>query len=315
MTKCRGLSRTASSKSDEGLKAWARRSSILPPNLAPNLSLDSVLYDPKRHEHLASTPWNESTARQTIAEIVADTEARFDRESFWPTHPREDAPGIHKGLYLGAAGTIWALRYLAEKRGTKARIDLADSIDRVRAKFVAEDDPRTAGSFLTGEVGILLVHWQITRDRAAADRLFELIADNAELPTDELMWGTPGTALAASFMWENTSEQRWRDLLGKKIEELWSRWKYRPEQRAFLWRQRLYQPEPRIFLGPVHGFAGNASVLMRGTTLMEEQKREEMYVRIAGAIRATAHIEGNSCWLLGCAFDAPLTAEEFQALR
>lgn len=270
-----------------------------------------MLYDPKRHEPLASTPWNESTARQTIAEIVADTETGFDRESFWPTHPREDAPDILKDLYFGAAGTIWALRYLVEKRGTRTQMDLADSIDRVCAKFVAEDDSRTAGSFLIGEVGILLVHWQITRDGAAADRLFELIAGNAEFPTDELMWGTPGTALAASFMWENTSEQRWRDLFVKKIEELSSRWKYRPEQRAFLWRQRLYQPEPRIFLGPVHGFAGNASVLMRGTTLMGEQRREEMYLRIAGAIRATANIEGNFANWLGLASsppdDAPLS--------
>jgi Lanthionine synthetase C-like protein len=273
-----------------------------------------VLYDPKHQVPLTPTPWNESTARQTIAEIVADTEASFDRESFWPTHPWDDAQGILKGLYFGAAGTIWALRYLAEKRGTRTHLDLADSIDRVCAKFVAEDDSRTAGSFLINEVGILLVHWHITRDRAAADRLFELIAGNAELPTDELMWGTPGTALAASFMWENTSEQRWRDLFVKKIAELWSRWKYRPEQRAFLRRQRLYQPEPRIFLGPVHGFAGNASVLMRGTTLMGEQRREEMYLRIAGAIRGTANIEGNFANWLGLASspsgDAPLSGSD-----
>jgi hypothetical protein len=92
-----------------------------------------VLYDPQRHEPLTPTPWNESTARQTIAEIVADTEASFDRESFWPTHPREDAQGILKGLYFGAAGMIWAVRSLAEKRGTRAQLDLADSIDRVCA--------------------------------------------------------------------------------------------------------------------------------------------------------------------------------------
>jgi hypothetical protein len=273
-----------------------------------------VLYDPKRHESLASTPWNESTARQTIAEIVADTKARFDRESFSPTHPREDAQGILKDLYFGAADTIWALRYLAEKRGTRARIDLADSIDRVSAKFAAEDDSRTAGPFLIVEVGILLVHWQITTDGAAADCLFELIAGNAEFPTDELMWGTPGIALAASFMWENTGEKRRRDLFVKKIEELGSRWKYRSQQRAFLWRQRLYQPEPRIFLGPVHGFAGNASVLIRGTTLMEEQKHEEMSDRIAGAIKATAHTEGNFANWLGLAGppsgDAPLSGPD-----
>ena len=38
-------------------------------------------------------------------------------------------------------------------------------------------------------------------------------------------------------------------------------------------------------------------------------------VRVRVMHATAAHIDGNSCWLLGCAFDAPLTAEEFQALR
>ena len=42
--------------------------------------MQTVLYDPGRHEPLASTPWNEWTAPQTIAMIAADTEAGFDRE-------------------------------------------------------------------------------------------------------------------------------------------------------------------------------------------------------------------------------------------
>jgi len=86
-------------------------------------------------------------------------------------------------------------------------------------------------------------------ERLVEDRLSKLIADNREQPTDELMWGTPGTALAASFMWKWTNEERWRDTFLKKVAELWSRWKYRAEQNCFLWRQRLYRPEPRIFLG------------------------------------------------------------------
>jgi len=63
---------------------------------------------------------------------------------------------------------------------------------RVDAKFLAEEDPNVyAGSFLMGEIGILLVRWRITRERLVEDRLFKLIADNREQPTDELMWGTP----------------------------------------------------------------------------------------------------------------------------
>jgi len=92
-------------------------------------------------------------------------------------------------------------------------------------------------------------------------------------------------------LWKWTNEERWRDTFLKKVEELWSRWKYRAEQNCFLWRQRLYRPEPRIFLGPVHGFSGNACVLMQAASFMAEERRDEMYDRITGAMRATVHIE------------------------
>jgi hypothetical protein len=192
------------------------------------------------------------------------------------------APQALFGRYIICANAVRA----------QPRLDCAEAIARVRTKFLAEEDPKVyAGSFLMGEIGILLVHWRITRERLVEDGLFKLIADNAEQPTDELIWGTPGTALAASFMWEWTNEERWRDTFLNKVEELWSRWKYRTEQNSFLWRQRLYRPEPRIFLGPVHGFAGNACVMMRAASIMKSARREEMYDRIAGATRSTAHVE------------------------
>jgi hypothetical protein len=257
-----------------------------------------VLYEPGRHEALNFSSWDEASARDAIEEIVSDTEAHFDNDRFWPRHPREDGQGVLKGLWFGAAGVIWALQYLAERGAASTRLDLADAIDRVHRKFRAEEDPKVySGSFLMGEIGILLVHWKVTGERTNADRLFNLMENNAEQATDELMWGAPGMALAASFMWDATKEQRWRMVFLRKVEELWSRWKYRPENKSHLWRQRLYRPEPRIFLGPVHGFSGNACVLMRAASMMTEQRREEMYDRIAHAIRITAHVEdGAANW-------------------
>jgi hypothetical protein len=78
----------------------------------------------------------------------------------------------------------------------------------------------------------------------------------------------------------------------RKVEELWSHWKYRPEQDCHLWRQRLYSSQPRIFLGPVHGFSGNASVLLRAAPMMAEARRGDLYDRIARVIRTTAQVEG-----------------------
>lgn len=268
-----------------------------------------MLYDPGRHEALSFTSWEEAAARDTIEEIVADTEAHFDTEEFWPHHPREDGQGVLKGLWFGAAGVIWALQYLAECGAASTRLDLARAIDKVHKRFLAEEDPKTySGSFLMGEVGILLVRWRVTGERSAADQLFRLIDNNAEHQTDELMWGAPGTALASSFMWDASNEERWRTVLLRKVEELWSRWKYRPDHSCYLWRQRLYRPEPRIFLGPVHGFSGNACVLMRAASMMTEQQRAEMYDRIAHVIGATSYVEDDCANWLALADSRPLNA-------
>ena len=231
-------------------------------------------------------------SRRAIAEIVTDTEVCFDPAQFWPAHLREDGQGVLKGLWFGAAGAIWALGYLAQCGAVSSRFDCADSIVRVHSKFLAEEPQEYSGSLLMGEIGILLVRWRFTRTRDVADRLFELIENNTEQPTDELMRGAPGAALAASFMWEDSGEERWRVAFLRRVEELWSRWKYRPDHDCHLWRQRLYQPEPRIFLGPVHGFSGNASVMMRAASMLTEQRRAELYDRIARVIEKTVHVEG-----------------------
>ncbi len=252
-----------------------------------------MLYYPERHESLSRTAWDEGAARDAIAAIVADTQTHFDPTQFWPAHPREDAKGVLKGLWFGAAGAIWALGYLAECGAVPSRFDCADAIAGVHSKFLAEEDPRIySGSLLMGEVGILLVRWRFTRAPKVADRLFELIENNAEQPTEELMWGAPGSALAASFMWNDSGEVRWRDAFLRKVEELWSRWKYRQEFDCHLWRQRLYRPEPRIFLGPVHGFSANASVMMRAASMLTEDRQTELYDRVARVIENTAHVEG-----------------------
>src|SRR6476659_4556732 len=50
--------------------------------------LSSMLHDPSRHEPLRDLPWDEARARATIRHIVADTEAHFSPDTYWPLHPR-----------------------------------------------------------------------------------------------------------------------------------------------------------------------------------------------------------------------------------
>ena len=75
------------------------------------------LYDPTRHEALSGLDWDPSRAREAIVAICRDAEAAFDVRRLWPPHPRDVEPGgpedgIFRGLYLGAAGMVHALRRL-----------------------------------------------------------------------------------------------------------------------------------------------------------------------------------------------------------
>lgn len=73
--------------------------------------------------------------------------------------------------------------------------------------------------------------------------------ENREHPTWELMWGSPGTMLAARAC---GLEAEWRE----SVELLYARW----DQPSDMWTHHLYgrvQPS----LGPVHGFAGNVHAL------------------------------------------------------
>jgi hypothetical protein len=69
---------------------------------------------------------------------------------------------------------------------------------------------------------------------------------------------------------------------------------------------------------------GGVGLLMRhrfrpGTYLaveLRESTGQSLRTVLARVVHATAvSVDGNPCWLLGCAFDEPLSEEEFRALR
>jgi len=258
-----------------------------------------MLYDSNRHEPMLEIPWDERLVRDTVDEIVADSVAAFDPARFWPTHPREDGAGLQKGIWNGVAGAIWGLHYLHREAGTPMLPGAADALDRILTLSIAQDtSPYFKASFLMGPVGILLVKYRISREPSDADRLFALIDAKVEAHTDELMWGTPGVVLAASFMWDLTREDRWRDLYLSRARELWARWKFSVDQGCYVWYQRVYQSEPQVYLGPVHGFTGNLAALLRGVDLFDEQMRRELYERAVNAIVKTACTEDDLAnWL------------------
>ena len=100
--------------------------------------------------------------------------------------------------------------------------------------------------------------WQLSAAADVADTLFERVTENAENEANEIMWGSPGTMLAAQAMHEWTGEARWRDAWRKSADALLA-----SRDGDGLWTQRL-DGKPSRCLGPVHGLVGNVLALLGG---------------------------------------------------
>jgi hypothetical protein len=186
-----------------------------------------LLWRPEEHEELTNRAWDAPVARDAIEAIVADALAA-ERHGFWPGHPLDDVAEDERicSLYLGSAGMIWALCKLGASCDAPADLDAA--IERYRA--VPDFGPEAhAPSLWMGETGLLVVADKVGSPAADPARLADLVHRNREHPTWELMWGSPGTMLAA----------RACGLRAEWVQSarlLWSKW----EEPSDLWTQDMY---------------------------------------------------------------------------
>ena len=102
-----------------------------------------------------------------------------------------------------------------------------------------------------GETGVRLVLQRLAPSAENADRLETLIRANAQDERREVMWGSPGTMLAAAALHALTGEERWLELWRESAA--WLRGEWDPE--TDLWTQHLYGNVDQL-TGPAHGFAG-----------------------------------------------------------
>jgi len=72
-----------------------------------------------------------------------------------------------------------------------------------------------------GAVWIRTPRVALTRDTAAARRLFEVVEGNLHNPVREQLWGSSGNVLAAIAMAEHTDEARWAALVQRAVQALW----------------------------------------------------------------------------------------------
>jgi hypothetical protein len=237
---------------------------------------------------LTDEPWVESRVRDGIAAIVADADAAFDPEGLWPGHEWDgyDAPLPLKNLYVGATGVIWALDDLRRRGLAETTLDLSAAALRALELWRAEPDfmagevlpepPESA--LLTGETGILLVACRLSHP--LGDDLRRRIRANVANEAEDLMWGTPGTIVAAAAM-------GWDDLAHESADALVSR-----RDVEGLWTQRLWGTSFRG-IGTVHGLAGNVRALLQ----VDDPRNEELRAESAAALaRAATREDGLANW-------------------
>jgi lantibiotic modifying enzyme len=146
-------------------------------------------------------------------------------------------------------------------------------------RYRAEPDFPTKGvvpSLWMGEAGILLVAHTLAPAAWQEEQLLDVVRGNADNPSLEFNWGSPGTMLAAAVMFERTRDERWRTAWTESADRLWSGW------RGDLWEQDLYGRRTHI-IGPAHGFAGNVYVLARGD-LLDDERRATLETRAVATL-------------------------------
>jgi len=260
-----------------------------------------MLFDSARHEPLQEIPWDKDRVRDSIGQIVADAEARFTPQGWWPPHPldldpSEDARQPATPLYYGACGVVWALHYLHDVGAVHLQRDyrepalMADLRARNNA-WLGDDEAAQAGSFMMGELPIRLLEHAAQPLPATAERLVELISGQMTHPARELMWGSPGTLLAALFLHQRTGEARWAELFRTTAKVLWSQLLWSDEFGCHYWTQDLYG-EKSTYIDAVHGFVATAAPLIHGRNLLDEADWLAWQACIENTVLRTATWEG-----------------------
>jgi lantibiotic modifying enzyme len=243
----------------------------------PRLDHVDVLFHPELHEPLTETPWDEAWARDAIRGIVRDADANFDPDGLWPAEEWDswEATPPLKNVYVGAAGVLLGLDLLRRGGNAETAIDLVAAPRRTLEAWRERPDfeqwtdlpSHPESAFLTGESGLVLVAWRMEPSPELADDLLELVRANVGNEAVEIMWGAPGTMLAARAMHDWTREQRWADAWRESAESVLAM-----REEDGLWTNRLYGETFRS-LTPPHGMVGNVRALRPS---LEAERREQL---------------------------------------
>jgi hypothetical protein len=129
---------------------------------------------------------------------------------------------------------------------------------------------------MLGEAGILLVAWRLVPSEELASALLHRVRANVANDAHEVMWGVPGTLIAARAMYDWTGDERWRDAWHESAEAFLAR-----RDEDGLWTNHLYGQVYKS-LTPPHGLVGNVQALVP----LLDRDRADALRREAAAILA-----------------------------
>lgn len=253
-----------------------------------------MLFSPDRHEPVCTTAWSESQAREAIARIVHNTQESFSPRRYWPTHPMDTAKdGPQYMLYWGACGVLWALRYLEKQGAVSLERDYASYVAPLVARnqtSMGQAKAETFSSYMMGDTSIQMLQYWHQPIEATADELARLVEQTMDHPARELMWGAPGTLLAALRMHQLTGQARWAALYQSTARKLWTQLEWSQEHSCHYWTQSLYGQQSN-YLDAVHGFVATAVPLIQGRHLLAADAWGAWQRCIANTVRKTAEWE------------------------
>jgi hypothetical protein len=254
-----------------------------------------MLYRAELFEQLTDEPWREDRVRERIRAIVADAETTYSPETFWPADEWDgwNAPKPLMSLYVGAAGVLWALDVLRRRGHAEGELDLAAAGQRLVERWRVQPDfmqgeelpePRESG-FLNGGSGVTLVGWRLAPSDELADDLLGRVRANKDNAANEVMWGSPGTMLAARAMYDWTGDERWADAWRESAEALLAR-----RDDDGLWSISLYGQTHRG-MTPPHGVVGNVGALLASGELLPAEAHDTLKRDTNAILAAKAYRE------------------------
>lgn len=245
------------------------------------------MFDKNSHYPLVNTQWDADLAQETIYRIVEDTISCVDIEGSWPCHPMDGSSG--NNIYMGTTGVLWAIDYLQKSGSIGTHFDiepfLQNQLKSNREEFKESPHPKNS-SYLFGELPILMLQYKLSQNELIENDIYHAIQKNNTQPIRELMWGTAGTMLATNFMWEWTSESRWKEIYTFQAKRLLAEWEQIPNI-GNLWSIQLYGKNKKI-LGPVHGFAGNIIPLIKGQKHFPKVQFGKICIKVMETVINTA---------------------------